>query len=333
MRWKDQGVAVTVQIGLGSDRQPQPFALWGTARWGAARWSSSEPCGATSPAKRCPPTITRGVEHAFDRFGVSTASLALLNVDGWVWAAQPLVLRPGRPIRLVATHPTLGSFALWRGFVDNVAPVGEGGAVAAVTLDCVDALSVFAQVNQAELDPPVGAGELTGARMHRIADLAVWPAQWRRFDPGVVRVQSTNLARNLLDEAGVTADSEGGGALYADRDGMIVYRGRNWQRTVGVDRGTLPGSAGCPTGYRLSHALADVANRVLVARAGGTQRTFNHGASQSKYGVRTCQRNDLICQDDVDVDWYGSAMLALKPTPATGSPVSTWTPAPVTPGR
>jgi len=119
-----------------------------------------------------------------------------------------------------------------------------------------------------------------------------------------VTMQGTNLARNLADELGITADSEGGVA-YAGTDGRIYFRNRDWLRLASyattVQATIGPGGAACGSEHSVIRDGADVRNDVQLARAGGTMQRFVDQDSVALYRRRAFQRGDLICETDAQV--------------------------------
>src|SRR5438552_2223482 len=72
----------------------------------------------------------------------------------------------------------------------------------------------------------VGAGERSGARISRLADLGNWSAGDRDIDTGNVVLQATTLAQNLLQEMQIVELSELG-FLYISEDGKLTFDNRH----------------------------------------------------------------------------------------------------------
>jgi len=179
-------------------------------------------------------------------------------------------------------------------------------------------MSVLAGMDSLELTPPVGAGELSGARIHRILDRVGWPGGDKRdVAAGQVPMQATNLARNLADEAGVTADSEGGSFFMGADPGVAVFRDRDWWRTTAPGPpswwiGNTTGANLCPTGWEVTYQMDDVVSVVSLSNAGGTVRQYIDGAAYSQFGPASYRRYDLMCATDAMLDTLAGRILAVK---------------------
>ena len=134
---------------------------------------------------------------------------------------------------------------------------------------------------------------------------------------GTVEHQSSNFARNLLDEAWATVESDAGTDLVVDRDSTFRLRRRRWWEPPAVGtphprwnatratwtNGSVAGAfVYCPTAFGTGLDLDDVANQVSMARAGGTAYTVQDSDSIVRYGLRTYQRFDLTCRYDAAVE-------------------------------
>jgi hypothetical protein len=228
-------------------------------------------------------------------------------------------------------------YPLWRGFVERWRPAfGLGGKDAIVTLTGVDGTTIFGNYNGDE-QAPQGAGEDSGARATRIADLVGWPGGLRDIATGLVDLQATTLAQPARTELLLAADSELG-ETYFGADGSLVFRNRDWieetrsaesQATFGDGEGELPYSD-----VTLAHDDLLIRNRVRISRTGGVAVVAEDGDSIAEYGVKGYSRLDLIHQTDgesLDVrDWilavYGDVeprieTLTINPQAA---PADTW---------
>jgi hypothetical protein len=219
------------------------------------------------------------------------------------------------------------SIPIYRGTVRRVR---DGWAKGTFRLgaELVDRLADLGAVDLPERTPE-GLGDLTHARILRAVALAGIPAGYAAmgttFDnSGVVQHASTNWARNLLDEAMVTAESEAGSDLLVDRDGAIVFRRSRWWDAVAghtpnprwnATRATWGNVETAdpyafevlePGGFGTGSDLDDVRNQVSAARVGGTAIVAADSTSQASYGLRTFQRFDLTCRYDVDVTAFAN---------------------------
>lgn len=243
-----------------------------------------------------------GRERSHDRFDVGTATFTVYN-DGGMWdyppatgSTQPLTVRPGRQIRVgVRFNAPIADpdpVWLWRGWIDATRPEYRPGVGDVVTVDCVDAKGEAGRVEVARTGTPVGVGETVTARMERLAFGAGFPGHRWLFEPTGITLQGSTLGTrtaNLMDSA---ADA-GGGAVYGDRLGYLVYRHRDWLSWYpGTPPdfyiGNRPGDQACPQGWEQSFARSDFATRIVYGVAGQEPRPpLNDTANQGIYGVET----------------------------------------------
>jgi hypothetical protein len=313
---------LSVQVGSGDTHTPTVVGVWGTSRWGdptSGRWAGVEPLWADVTCDVQHLSIRRGVDYSTNRFPTSSSQLTAANASGWATTPLPdhLPTAPGTPVRFVAGAVDQAPVPIWSGYIDQMAPGYEAQTIPDVRVDAVDALSQLAGYDGLEV-APVGAGELAGARINRLLDLIGWPKVWRDIAAGQVAMQATNLARNLADEAGITADSEGG-AIFATRDGRIAFRDRDWWRTTptpaGITIGNVDPGSGivvCPVGWEISHGLEDIVSVVSLSVAGGTVRQYQDATARSLYGMQGYRRYDLICQDPNQLDLLAGRILAVR---------------------
>lgn len=322
--WWNAYAVVEVDLGVGGEGGTKPRAVWNSSHWDAptANWAGTEPAWVTvSQCRLIDVSIDRGRARSFDRFGASSASFTFDDPDGALsWDSSTdedtLDVRAGRPIRVRGRSVPHGTeVVLWNGFVESIEDAFAPWSRPAAKITAQDALAQIAHVDLPEV-APVGGGERSDQRVARLLDLAEWPNEWRDLDVGRVTVQATNLARNLVDDLGITADSEGG-ALFATRDGDIAFRNRDWLRTR-PEAATVQATIGdddddvCAASYALVRTGADIVNDVQLARAGGTMRRFVDEASVAYYRRRTFQRSDYVCETDAQVDLLGGRIIAAR---------------------
>lgn len=324
--WWAQYVTLTVELGISSTSDGGAVVgVWDTARWDrplTGTWSGLEPeWTAVDLCALLAFSMRRGRARAYDRFPASSATVTIADPEGTLsWDsdvdADSLDVRPGRELRATAFHVASGvDYPVWRGWLeaieDGFSPAGPPPA----RFTAQDALAQLAHINLPE-SSPVGAGELSGARVHRLLDLAEWPEEWRDVDTGAVTMQATNLARTIADDLGVTADSEGG-ALFVDREGRVAFRDRDWLRTspeATTIQATIGGPAEdvCGAEYELIRTAGDVVNDVQVARSGGTMQRVENAASISAYRRRTWSRGDYVMETDADALALANRILTMR---------------------
>lgn len=288
---------------------------WGTAKWdvsGGALWEGPPPeddisCDVMSVS------IVNGRDQPLDRFRTATCTVVLYDPAGSYspWTSAPVAgtfgaIRPGIMVR-VWIETAGGIIPRFVGTVDSITDnwtvaSNEPDTPHLVTFRAVDGLADLAAYNGTE-QAPAGAGELSGARIGRIATNALYNGA-RAIDAGTVTCQATTLAKNALEEAGLTADTERG-ALWVDPAGVLQYRDRNGlvtepnYVTVQAVFGDEPGEI-CYTALQPASDAAKVRNLVTIARAGGTAVTVSDDQSIALYKAKTYRRLDLIHENDVD---------------------------------
>lgn len=256
--WTDRARPI-VQIGIGYAYVDERSALWDQARWDTPGdvWGGAEPAWRDVACDTFTFRCEYGRQRSTDRFVVGQASVVVWNATGWAdpnVADEPgtLTMRPGRAIRVGVEHVNLGTRWLFRGFIDALTPVYSPTDTDTVELSCIDALG---EVNRAKLLPlpdPMYAGDSVDVRIARLLDAASWPESKTRLQPTGDTLIATTMGGQLADMLGQAADS-GGGNVFGDLDGNVVYRARDWQvfapgtppdGTIGnVEHGhTIPGT-------------------------------------------------------------------------------------------
>jgi hypothetical protein len=226
------GVTLTVEIALSAATGSYgvwDVSLWDTGTWGPdVIWTDvSEFVSNVSPI-----STSRKFNRDVQVWESGGASVELRNEDGRFSPANiasPYVvggvtgIRPWRPVRIQAVYAGI-THDVFRGYVIDWqegwsrAPSGEG--VATMTVQCVDELDRLAKFDGLE-QAPVGEGESSGARVHRILDNAGFVGD-RNIDEGRMTFAETTLASNAVTELKLAADSEGG-AVFVEADGSICF--------------------------------------------------------------------------------------------------------------
>lgn len=318
--WWTKYVDLEVELGIGTTVNKNVVARWSAmptvnrAHWDrplTGTWAGTEPIWvAVDPCNLLDVNVNRGRDRWIDRFGASTAAFTAQDPDGNLsWDAADtddfLEIRPGRELRIRARHVATGvEYPVWRGWVEAIDDAFAPASVPVASFSGQDGYAQLAHIDLPE-QSPVGGGELSSARVTRLLDVAGWPVEWRDLDVGRVTVQATNLARPIADDLGITADSEGG-AVFADREGRIAFRNRDWLRTDPVAttvQATVGGAAQqvCAASYETTRNAGDIVNDVQLARAGGTMQRFVNTASISRYRQRSYSRSDFICETDAQI--------------------------------
>lgn len=261
--------------------------------------------------------IRHGRERFTNRYDVATMQLQLLDDKGVYQFSDdhPLGLTPGRPIRVTATHKGT-SYPTYYGILDDIGQRYQLDGHVFTTFSVMDASSILGNTQtQSGVESVPNPSE----RIEEIADQAGYP--FRRLDPDATNPYAVGLqglmqsGRSLRDEAGITADTEGG-SFFGDREGYLVYKNRDWIKTdplVNTVQANIvamphPGVMWNPDGmptvtdpplicnseFQTSWSLDRVMNIVILGNTGSTPKTFTDETSLKKYGPRTYQRLDFI---------------------------------------
>jgi hypothetical protein len=310
---------------------PTAQDVWDHARWDQDRWDAVDYDNFLDVSCDCSGvSIDRGRGGPLDHAAPGRASFQLDNPTGLYSPWNTLdgngadtgrpVLGPDVPVR-VATH--VGP--IYTGFVRTVTEADDGGE-STVAVTATDALSFLGDANGLEQSSQ-GGGESAGARLGRIMNQAALPALVDRdLDTGVTTLQATTLAKGALEEAWLTADSDGG-VLWATAAGTIRYvdpagiEAPEFSEPIALFTDENGGGL-CPISFTVTTDRDHVKNVVSVARAGGTSVTVTDPVSVARHGARSTQRTDLIHQSDAWSATVAGFMLArLSNAEVTVSPI------------
>lgn len=302
---------VTLTVELALSAATGSYGAWGSAVWDTSTWGPSEIWSDVSDRMRSL-QITRKFSRSINAWDPGTASLVLNNRDGALSPSNPSSpfvtggitgVRPWRPMRVRATYAGV-TYDVFRGYVLafkegwSKAPAGKGDAW--VTVPCIDEFGSLARVD-GFAGAAVGAGEVSGRRMHRVLD-AAGHTGGRVIDLGDVTMQATTLAANAVTELKLTSDSEGG-AIYVNKAGDIAFERRyaliENARSNSVQT-TFDDSGG---GVKYNEITSDYDGELLVniaamARVGGTSQVAADATSRALYQDKRDTRTDLICETD-----------------------------------
>lgn len=295
---------ITVEIGFAASLTGTA-AVWDTSLWNTGTWGLGlEWTDISAYVRRF--STNRGRQRSIDSFRPGTASLVLDNADGRFSPdnlSGPYVvggitqIEPLRPIRITARYSSGSTRPVYYGYIQSWTETYPAKKDAIVTVACADGLSLISAVNRWAVTE-VGAGERAGARIHRILDSVNWTDP-RYVDVGESTMQATTLANNALTEIDLVTASEGGFA-YVDADGAFIFR-EYFNRWIANSFGTPVAFGNNPdeiayADIEFDYSTDTMTNVANVAIVGGTQQTVADNDSRSRYGDRTWQRNDLICE-------------------------------------
>jgi hypothetical protein len=235
----------------------------------------------------------------------------LLNDDGLL---DPAVMTESAVMAAVRLRVQLGDvvYPIFRGFVTSWVPEHRYPTHAVINVTAVDGFKVLAG-HKRRATGPVGGGETTGARIHRILDSVSWSAADRLIADGDSTLQATTNEGDALSEAQTTLRSEAG-EFYANESGQMFFRNRHAlltdtrsttsQGTFGSNQagGELP-YVGVPG---LSDDDEQLVNIVSAIRVGGTEQVVTDAASRARYLDHKHEQTDMLLEDDPVVkDWAG----------------------------
>lgn len=172
--------------------------------------------------------VRHGKEKYSDRYDTAVMTLRVADPVGnyrYNPRNNPVNLRPGRIVRVRATYGTAEYPIAWM-VIDTIDESYALDGKRIVTFACTDVSTLFGQV----LTPYINLGSassLLSLRVLRLLQIVGWP--YYTIDTALLRGQQIveGSGSSIWDSMAVAADSEGG-HLYAERDGEVVFRNRNW---------------------------------------------------------------------------------------------------------
>lgn len=266
--------------------------------------------------------IDRGRQRRLEQYRTGTSKTKLRNKNfqydpnnlaGPYVAGGVSQVEAMRRVRHRATYAGI-TYTLFGGYSDDWVPDRANEFSPVTDLSASELTKSLAGFNP-DASAPVGAGENSGTRIHRILDNAGIPTSDRLVDTGNSTVQATTLAQNALTECFLTADSEGG-AFYCLADGRANFDRRHAvyeDARMRDSQATFDNQGGLPyTDVTPRSDVDRVKNAISLARVGGTAQTATDAASIAKYFERSHRRTDLILESDDDVLLLAQALLFLN---------------------
>lgn len=313
------GLTLKIEAALSADTGS--YGLWEEATWDTSTWGPSLIWTDISEYVM-DFSIKRGRPRAINQYETGTCELTLENNDARFspWnLAGPYVLggitqiRPWLPVRIIATYNTQ-DYPLFYGYSQGwPEDYGTSAKFNTTRIRLVDEFGKLAKTNGYE-QTPVGAGELSGLRIHRLLDFGGCTAP-RDIDLGTATMQATTLAQNLVSMLKLTADSEDG-AIYVKADGTVAFKNRLSLFESARSKTVQSTFNHDGTDLRYLSVLPEFSsdlfyNAAAIARSGGTAQTARDEDSIALYGV-TAQysRFDLICELDSQCQTIADWMVA-----------------------
>ena len=181
-----------------------------------------------------------------------------------------------------------------------------------VTLQCVDG---FRLLNNIAITTVSGAsaGQLSGARINALLDVADYPTSQRAIDAGNSTMQADpGTSRSLLDAIQTVEHSEFGGFFF-QKTGTATFYSRD---TVSQKADATPynfSDEGSGIGFaEIDFAYDDqlIVNDVTVTRAGGVAQNVQNADSINTYFIHSGQRSGILVQTDEEA--YNQAVMLLQ---------------------
>jgi len=251
-----------------------------------------------------------GRRREVDRYDAS-ASFELDNWDGRFTPGQTAgvyssggvsFVRPRVGVRVRATWASV-TYPLWRGYVASWQDVWDReGRDTRSVISCVGPASLLARWDGAPV-APVGAGELSGARVSRILTAASAAPFGTSIAPGLVALQATDLAGNGVTQIAEVVDAEGG-AFWYDGDGVAVFEDRASLVTNARSNTSQVTFSDSAVYFRDAVPVSGddlIANDVTFEREGGVPQRATDATSIATFGPFALSKTRLPALDDLDM--------------------------------
>lgn len=302
--------------------------IWNSARWDQDRWAGSSVDWIEITPWTLDVQYKVGVQRFDDLIRPATFLIRLDNQGGRFNPDHgadslpgDLKLRPGRLLRIRTRvyrsndSEQVGSYDIYNLYIDTLDEIySDGGADSTMIITGFDQLGLAAYDRNPPI-APVGAGELSSARVDRILDLMGVQNQWRAIDTGEHTVQATDLSKPYSQELQDAARAEGG-AYYIEK-GVHRFRPFSWLTTDprSVTPQMRPGSgiAGEPAVVAVDAIWTgqQIRNDVQLIKEGETTPYRVQGlSSQGIYGRRSFQRSGYINDVDLELEAIADRTLA-----------------------
>lgn len=173
-----------------------------------------------------------------------------------------------------------------------------------VTLQCVDGFRLFTNIGISTV-AGAPAGQLSGARVNALLDIADYPASQRAIDTGNSTMQADpGTSRSLIDAIQTVEASEFGGFFF-QKTGTATFLSRN---TISLKADETPydfTDDGTGIGYSgIDFAYDDqlIINDVVVQRLGGAAQQVQDATSINTYFLHSGQRTGILVQSDEEAN-------------------------------
>lgn len=241
------------------------------------------------------------------------------NLSGPYVSAGKTQVTAMRPIRIKAIWNSV-TYSLFSGFIDEWDIDWVANVYSEVSIPSTDGFKILANKKRGPVDPAVGEGETSGARVTRILNSANWSATDRLVSTGNSPMTATTLVGSPLEELQNVAESEIG-ELYIDGSGRLVFRNRHAlildtrSNTVQVDFGSDLNQP-APFDLKLNTDDATLWNEVRATRIGGATQSVADTASITEFnGAKTFEKSNLWLRADSVVSNYANWILSISSRP------------------
>ena len=181
-----------------------------------------------------------------------------------------------------------------------------------VTLQCVDGFRLFTNIAISSVSG-TSAGQLSGARVNALLNVADYPDSQRAIDAGSSTMQADpGTSRSLLDAIQTVEASEFGGFFF-QKTGTATFLSRE---TVSLKADETPyifSDTGTGIGYAgIDFAYDDtlIVNDVTVQREGGVAQNAQDATSIETYFIHSGKRTGILVQSDEEA--YNQAVMLLN---------------------
>lgn len=188
-----------------------------------------------------------------------------------------------------------------------------------VTLQCVDGFRLFNNIAISTV-PGAGAGQLSGARINALLDVADYPSSQRAIDTGDSAMQADpGTSRSLLDAIQTVEQSEFGGFFF-QKTGTATFYSRD---TVSKAADATPyefSDDGTKIGYaQIDFAYDDqlIVNDVVVQRLGGVAQQVQDADSINTYFIHSGQRTGILVETDTEANNQAVMLLNARKSATT----------------
>ena len=266
----------------------------------------------------------RGRNRILNKFEAGSASITLRDDNGYFSpsnTSSPYYgkLVPLRKVRVWADYQdetTLITtrYFIFSGYITSYDTNFVRGFedTSTVTLQCVDGFRLLNNIAITTV-PGTPAGQLSGARINALLDVADYPTSQRSIDAGSSTMQADpGTSRNLLDALQLVETSEFGGFFF-QKTGTATFYSRE---TVSLKADQTPYNFS-DTGTGIGYASIDFAyddqlivNDVTVQALGGVAQNVQDADSINTYFIHSGQRTGILVQTNDEA--YSQAVMLLN---------------------